>query len=254
MTEKNIDTKTDIILPSAQELLEAGVHLGHRTSRWHPKMEQYIFASKNNVHIFDLEKTISKLTEALNFMKGVLRRGGMILFVGTKPVAKAAVKEAARELEMPYVLERWLGGTLTNFKTITKRLQYLKRLEDEEKSGAWEKFTKKEVLQLKREMTKLNQQLEGIRSLVRLPDAVFVADAKADDIAVREAKRMKIPVVGICDTNIDPTPINYPVPANDDASSSLKVLMGAIVANLKGVEPLAPQEKNKGEEKTGANS
>lgn len=247
MTEKNTDNKNNIILPSAHELLEAGAHLGHRTSRWHPKMGQYIFSSKNNVYIFDLEKTLTKMEEALVFMRGVLRRGGTILFVGTKPVAKAAIKEAARELEMPYVSERWLGGTLTNFKTITKRLQYLKRLEDDEKSGAWEKYTKKECLQLKREMIKLNHQLEGIRNLIRLPDVVFVADAKADSIAVREAKRMKIPVVGICDTNVDPTPVNYPIPANDDASSSLKVLMGAIVANLKGVESAAPQEKNKEE-------
>jgi len=228
----------ELELPSAEQLLEAGVHFGHKTSRWHPKMEQYIFGTRNDVHIFDLEKTLKKLEEAIVFMKSVLARSGLILFIGTKPAAKSIVREAAQELNLPYVSGRWLGGTLTNFKTISKRLQYLKNLEEEEKSGAWGKYVKKEKLQLQKKMAKLNQQLAGIRNLIRLPDIIFVADVKVDNIAVREAKRTGIPVVAICDTNIDPSVIDYPIPANDDATPSLKIIMNTIVQNLKEVKPI----------------
>lgn len=230
-------SKEQVKLPTAQELLEAGVHFGHKTSRWHPKMEQYIFGIRNDVHIFDLEKTLAKIEQAIIFMKGVLARGGWILFVGTKPAAKSIVKEAAKELEMPYVFERWLGGTLTNFKTVIKRLQYLKSLEEEEKTGVWEKYVKKEKLQLQKKMAKLNKQLEGIKNLIRLPEAVFAADVKVDNIALREAKRVGIPVVAICDTNVDPSLVDYVIPANDDATPALKIIINAIVQNLKGVKP-----------------
>lgn len=231
-------SKEQVKLPTAQELLEAGVHFGHKKSRWHPKMEQYIFGIRNDVHIFDLEKTLAKIEQALIFMKGVLMRGGWILFVGTKPAAKSIVKEAAKELEMPYVSERWLGGTLTNFKTVIKRLQYLKNLEEEEKTGVWEKYVKKEKLQLQKKMAKLNKQLEGIKNLIRLPEAVFVADIKVDNIALREAKRVGIPVVAICDTNVDPSLVDYVIPANDDATPALKIIINAIVQNLKEVKPI----------------
>ena len=234
------DEKNAIIevnLPSAVELIEAGVHFGHKTASWHPKMEQYIFGARNGVHIFDAAKTLKKLGETLFFMGRVLANGGKILFVGTKPAAKAIVRETAKELNMPYVVDRWLGGTMTNYKPISKRIQYLKQLEEEHQTGQWDKFTKKEQLMLRRKMEKLQGQLAGIRDLSKLPEVVFVSDVKVDNIAVREAKITKVPVVAICDTNMDPTIIDYVIPANDDATSSLKMIMGAIVNNLKNVKP-----------------
>lgn len=252
-TEARLDVSParqgELKLPSAEQLLEAGVHFGHKTSRWHPKMEPYIFGVRNDVHIFDLEKTLKKLEEAIIFMQSVLARSGSILFVGTKPAAKSIVREAAQELNLPYVSGRWLGGTLTNFKTISKRLQYLKNLEEEEKSGAWEKYVKKEKLQLQKKMAKLNEQLAGIRNLIRLPDAIFVADVKVDNIAVREAKRTGIPVVAICDTNVDPSAIDYPIPANDDATPALKIIMDTVVKNLKDVKPAEIKEEKQNQNK-----
>jgi len=244
LDQQNNEQKTDVKLPTPHELLEAGVHSGHRTSRWHPKMEQYIFGAKNGVHIFDLDKTLKKLEESAVFLKGVLSRGGMILFVGTKPAAKSTVQEAAETLGMPYVVKRWLGGTLTNYKTIRKRLDYYLTLEEQEKTGGWDKFIKKERTQLKKKLNKLHDQLEGIRKLSRLPQALFVADIKEDNIAVREARKAGIPVVAICDTNMDPTSADYIIPANDDAASSIKKLVETLVENLKDVKPveIAPEK------------
>ncbi len=239
MPEEKISIQSiEIKLPSAQELVEAGVHFGHKTSRWHPKMEQYIFGSRNGIHIFDIAKTIKKMEEALLFMGRVLANGGVILFVGTKPAAKAIVREAAKELNMPFVVDRWLGGTMTNFKTISKRIQYLKELEEQQKTGQWDKFIKKERLVLQRKMDKLQGQLAGIRNLIKLPEAIFVSDVKLDNIAVREAKIMKIPVVAICDTSTNPAMVDFVIPANDDATSSLKILLATITENLKGVKPM----------------
>lgn len=235
--EKSSIQSIEVKLPSAQEMVEAGVHFGHKTSRWHPKMEQYIFGSRNGIHIFDIAKTLKKMEEALVFMGRVLANGGAILFVGTKPAAKAIVREAAKELNMPFVVDRWLGGTMTNFKTISKRIQYLKELEDQQKANQWDKFIKKERLVLQRKMAKLQGQLAGIRNLTKLPEAIFVSDVKVDNIAVREAKKIKIPVVAICDTDTDPAMVDFVIPANDDASSCLKILMAAIVDNLKNVKP-----------------
>jgi len=245
--QQKTQKEEELKFPSAQELLEAGVHFGHKTSRWHPKMEQYIFTTKSDIHIFDLEKTLNKLAEALNFMKSVTAKGGMIVFVGTKPVTKKFIKETAQILNMPYATERWLGGTLTNFKTITKRLQYYRELTEQKAAGGWEKYIKKERVQLQKKLTKLEKQLEGIKSLARMPDALFAADVKADNLAVREAKKMRIPVIAICDTNADPSVIDYVIPANDDASSSLKILMETIVNNLKDIKPVAAiaEKKNK---------
>lgn len=230
------DIKIEVKLPTAQELLEAGVHFGHRTSAWHPKMEQYIFTSRNNVHIFDLEKTIKKMGEALAFLKETAARGGKIIFVGQKPAAKALIKEIAQKLDMPYVNERWLGGTITNFKTIAKRINYYRDLENQQATGDWEKYTKKEKLELQRKLAKLDRQLSGIRELNRLPQAIFVCDVKADNIAVREANKTGIPVAAITDTNIDPTGIDYVIPANDDAASSIKKILDAVYENLKDVK------------------
>lgn len=234
--EQKTQPESDLKLPSAQELLEAGVHFGHRTSRWHPKMAPYIFGIRNNVHIFDLEKTLKKLAEALIFMKGVIERGGKIIFVGTKPAAKGVVREAAQALSQPYVIERWLGGTLTNFKTITKRLEYLRELEEQQNSGVWQDYTKKERLQQQKKLAKLLKQLAGIKDLTVLPLALLVTDTKIDSLAIREAKRRQIPVVAICDTNSDPLAVDYVIPANDDATSSLKILLETITQNLRGVK------------------
>lgn len=237
MTEE----KTSIIevnLPSAEKMVEAGVHFGHKTSSWHPKMAPYIFGARNGIHVFDMEKTLKKMEESLTFMARVLANGGKVLFVGTKPAAKAIIVSSAVELNLPYVANRWLGGTLTNYKTISKRIQYLKELEEQKKTGQWDKFTKKERLVLQRKMEKLQSQLAGIRDLVKLPEAVFVTDVKVDNIAVREAKRMNIPVVAICDSNMDPRGIEYLIPANDDAVSSLKILLATITDNLKTVKPV----------------
>jgi len=242
MTEKTVaDIKKDVILPSAQELLEAGVHFGHKTSRWHPKMEQYIFSNRNGIHVFDLEKTSKKLEEAINFLTRVASHGGLIVFVGTKPAARAIVKEAALEIGTPFVCDRWIGGILTNFKTLNKRIQYLTSLEEQQKTGQWDKFTKKEQLQLRKKMEKLQMRFQGVRNLNKLPEALFATDVKADNIAIREAKKIKIPVVSICDTNMNPSLIDYVIPANDDASSSLKILVNTIAANLKNAKKVAPE-------------
>ena len=219
-------------MPSAQELLEAGVHFGHRTSAWHPKMEPYIFGVKQNIHIIDLAKTLQKLEEALVFLSEVLGRGGQILLVGTKPAAKEIIKETAEKLGMPYVKERWLGGTLTNFKTIAKRIEYYHHLIEQQKSGELAKYTKKERLHLERKLAKLDRQLFGIRNLNKIPQALLVASPKADNTAVREAIRLKVPVVALVDTNTDPTTINYMIPANDDAASSLRKIFEIISDNL----------------------
>ena len=228
--EKN--TTIEVKLPSAEQIVEAGVHFGHKTSSWHPKMEQYIFGARNGIHVFDAAKTLKKMEEALFFMGRVLSNGGTILFVGTKPAAKAIVREAAKELGMPYVVDRWLGGTMTNYKTISKRIHYLKELEEQHQTGQWDKFSKKEQLMLRRKMEKLQGQLVGIRDLNKLP----------------EANKIKIPVVAICDTNMNPTAIDYVIPANDDASSSLKLLMGTIVSNLKNVKPAVKMAEKKEKE------
>ena len=243
MTEKTVaDIKKDVILPSAQELLEAGVHFGHKTSRWHPKMEQYIFSARNSIHVFDLEKTSKKLEEAINFLTRVASHGGLIVFVGTKPAARAIVKAAAQEIGTPFVSDRWIGGTLTNFKTINKRIQYLTSLEEQQRTGQWDKFTKKEQLQLRKKMEKLQLRFQGVRNLNKLPEALFATDVKADNIAIREAKKIKIPVVAICDTNMNPGLIDYVIQANDDASSSLKIIINTIAANLKKAQKVAEVE------------
>lgn len=242
MTEKtSADIKKDVILPSAQELLEAGVHFGHKTSRWHPKMEQYIFSTRNSIHIFDLEKTSKKLEEAINFLTRVASHGGLIVFVGTKPAARAIIKAAALEIGTPFVSDRWIGGILTNFKTLNKRIQYLTSLEEQQKTGQWDKFTKKEQLMLRKKMEKLQMRFQGVRNLNKLPEALFATDVKADNIAIREAKKIKIPVVAICDTNMNPSLIDYVIPANDDASSSLKIIVDTIAANLKNTKKVVPE-------------
>jgi small subunit ribosomal protein S2 len=232
-SQKSESQNIEKILPSLEEMLKAGVHFGHRTSKWNPKMEPYIFTVRNNVHIIDLEKTREKLAEALKFIQEIKKKKGVIIFVGTKVSAKEITRKMAEECKMPYVVERWIGGTLTNFKVISQRLEYFRELEKKKKSGELEKYTKKEQHEFTIELQKLNQQFGGIKEMTKLPDALLVVDTRKEKLAVKEARMKEIPVVGLCDTNADPTLVDYPIPTNDDAISSLKLILGAIVEVLK---------------------
>ena len=226
-------TTKEIKLPSLEEMADAGVHFGHRTSRWNPKMEPYIFGVRNNVHIIDLEKTYEKLKEAVEFLKKMKKQKKTVLFVGTRVNAKEITKEMATKCNMPYVNERWLGGTITNFDEISKRLEYFRDLEKKMKSGELDKYTKKERHEFNVELLRLEEKFGGIKNMTKLPDALIVLNVKHDALAVKEAKRKGIPVVGLCDTNADPTSVDYPIPCNDDASSSLKLIVGVLVEALK---------------------
>jgi len=240
MTDKKTKTKVkkkpqDIekILPSLDEMLKAGVHFGHRISKWNPQMEPYIFTNRNNVHIIDLEKTREKLNEALKFIQKIKDKKGVILFVGTKVSAKEITRQIAEKCQMPYVNERWLGGTLTNFKVISQRLEHFRDLEDKKKKGELKKYTKKEQHQFGVELQKLEKQFGGIKEMTKLPEALLVVDVQKEKLAVKEAKMKGIPIIGLCDTNSDPSAIDYPIPVNDDAITSLKLILGTIVKVLR---------------------
>lgn len=215
-----------------KEMLEAAVHFGHKTQKWNPKMKQYIYGSKNGVHIFDLEKSKDCLEKALDFIKRSTSSGKTILFVSTKPQSAHLLVEAAEACRMPYVVHKWMGGLLTNFNTIKQRIRYFKNLKEQEKNGDFDKYTKKEASELRKTITKLETALGGVRDLDALPDAVFVVDALRDRIAVNEAHKMKIPVIGIVDSNSDPDFIDYPVPGNDDAVKSLTYLIGKVKSGI----------------------
>ncbi len=215
-------------LVTMKELLEAGVHFGHRTRRWHPKMRPYIFTERNGIHIIDLQQTISRLEEACEKVKEVASEGGKILFVGTKKQAQESIALAAESCGMPYVNERWLGGTLTNFRTIRRRIDYLINLEARHARGDFEGLPKKEALGIEREIARLNQRLGGIKEMLRLPDMVFIVDIRREDIAVKEAHRLGVPIVAVVDTNCDPDPIDFVIPANDDAIRAIKLICGKI--------------------------
>jgi small subunit ribosomal protein S2 len=207
-----------------KELLEAGVHFGHRVKRWHPKMRSYIFTERNGIHIIDIQQTIKRLEEATELIGEDISGGGMLLFVGTKKQAKENLAEAAVRCGMPYVNERWLGGTLTNFRTIRQRIDYLLDLEHRFEQGEFQKLTKKEILSLERKMDKLNRRLGGIKGMDRLPSLVFITDMRREQIAVKEANKLGIPILAMVDTNCDPTPIDLVIPANDDAIRSIKLI------------------------------
>ena len=213
---------------SMKQLLEAGVHFGHQTRRWNPKMARYIFTERNGIYILDLQKTVRKVDEAYNFVRSVAEEGKSILFVGTKKQAQEAIKEEALRAEMYYVNERWLGGMLTNFQTIQKRVNRLKELEAMEADGTFEVLTKKEVIGLRHEMEKLERYLGGIKDMRKLPGALFIVDPRKERIAVAEARKLNIPIVAIVDTNCDPDEIDYPIPGNDDAIRAVKLLTGAM--------------------------
>ena len=209
---------------SMKQLLEAGVHFGHQTRRWNPKMAPYIFTERNGIYIIDLQKTVKKVDEAYDFLRSVAEEGKSILFVGTKKQAQEAVKEEALKSGMFYVNERWLGGMMTNFATIRKSINRLKELEAMEEDGTFEVLSKKEVLALKREQEKLEKSLGGIKDMEELPGALFIVDPRKERIAVAEAKKLNIPIVAIVDTNCDPDEIDYVIPGNDDAIRAVNLL------------------------------
>lgn len=208
-----------------REMLEAAVHFGHQTQKWNPKMRKFLYGSKNGVHIFDLEKTQEYLEKALDYLKRSAAAGKVILFVSTKPQAAHLIREAAEATKMPYVIHKWLGGLLTNFSTMKQRIRYFRTLKEQEKSGDFQKYTKKEASELRKKIEKLEAALGGVRELDRLPDVIFLADVVRDRIVVKEANKMKVPVVGITDSNADPDGIAHPIPANDDAIKSLTYLI-----------------------------
>ncbi len=220
---------------SMRQMLEAGVHFGHQTRYWNPKMGAYIFGHRNKIHIMNLDKTLPMYKEAMNFMGSLAANGGKILFVGTKRAASETIKEEATRCGMPYVNHRWLGGMLTNFKTIKQRIKRLKDLEAMFEDGTIERFNKKEALGLRREMEKLDRSLGGIKDMNSLPDVLFVIDTGHEDIAVAEARKLGIPVVGVVDTNNNPDPIDYVIPGNDDAIRAIQLyVQGAAAAVLEG--------------------
>ena len=209
---------------SMKQLLEAGVHFGHQTRRWNPKMAKYIFTERNGIYIIDLQKTVKKVDEAYNFIRETAQNGGTILFVGTKKQAQEAMKEEATRCNQFYVNERWLGGMMTNFKTIQKRVARLRQLEKMEEDGTFDVLPKKEVLGLRHEMEKLNKNLGGIKDMKKLPAALFVVDPRKEHIAVLEARKLNIPIVATVDTNCDPDEVDYVIPANDDAIRAVRLL------------------------------
>ncbi|MCL8208719.1 MAG: 30S ribosomal protein S2 [Actinomycetia bacterium] len=222
---------------SMKQLLEAGVHFGHQTRRWNPKMKPYIFTERNGIYIIDLQKTVRKVEEAYAFMREVGASGGHVLFVGTKKQAQDAVAEEAQRSGQFYVNQRWLGGILTNFVTIKRRIRRLAELKQQEADGAWQRLPKKEVSRLQREKDKLAKYLGGIEGMRELPQAVFIVDPRKEHIAVTEARKMKIPIVAIVDTNCDPDEVDYVIPGNDDAIRAVRLLTSKMAdAILEGRE------------------
>lgn len=222
---------------SVKSLLEAGVHFGHQTHRWNPKMAPYIFGERGGVHIIDLEQTLGYVYDAQKKVRETVAADGTVLFVGTKRQGKDSIEAAAKRAGMPYVTERWLGGMLTNWNTISGRLKLLERLAEEKEKGAWDHFPKKEIARKNEELERLTMLLGGIRTLDRVPDLLFIADVVREDLALNEAKRLGIPVIGVLDSNADPRNIEYPLPANDDAVRAIAIIADTIAdAAIEGVK------------------
>lgn len=211
-------------VPELLEMLKAGVHFGHQSSKKNPKMDEYVYTQRSQISIIDLEQTAKKLQEALNFAKKIASEGGVILFIASKKQAKSIVEEAAKSCSMPYITSRWLGGTFTNFGNIVKLPKKLKELEEKQKTGEFAKYTKKEQLNFSREVDRLKEMVEGIKEMPKLPDAVYVVDIKKEKTAVTESNSKGIPIVAITDTNVNPSKIKYPIPANDDAVKSIEMI------------------------------
>ena len=236
---------------SMNYLLEAGVHFGHQKRRWNPKMKEYIYTTRDDIYIIDLQKTVKKMEEAYEAMKEIAANGGKFLFVGTKKQAQEAAEESAVRTNMYFVNERWLGGTLTNFKTIRSRIRRMEEIETMEKDGTFEALPKKEVIQIKKEYDKLVKNLRGIREMKRMPQAMIIVDPRKEEIAIKEARILGIPVFGIVDTNCDPDMVDYVIPGNDDAVRSVKLIIGALtnaIAEVNGnevIDYISEEDKNK---------
>ena len=232
--------------PEAEEMIKAGIHMGHAKSKNHPAMRPYLFGIRNNISVIDVFKTKEKLTEALEFLKNLSSQNGLILFVGTRPASRTAIKEAAEETSMPYVTERWIGVTITNFKVISQRVVYMERLEQEKVTGEFEKYTKKEKMLRENELNNLRKSFDGLRRLKKLPDALFVVDVLEDATALREAKRKNIPVVALADTNVNVDLIDWPIPSSDDALPAIRYMVqrikNAILEGKKSFNAKPPAE------------
>ena len=231
---------------TVKQLLEAGAHFGHQTSRWNPRMKNFIFTKRNGIHIIDLEKTARLLTQACDFIRTTVSEGGTLLFVGTKKQAQNTIEEESKRCGMYYVNQRWLGGTLTNFATIQSRIDYLVRLEDQKAKGEFSRLPKKEASKLDEEIIRLNRQLGGIKEMTKLPNLLFIVDPTKDRIALLEAKRMSIPVAAICDTNCNPDELDVIIPANDDAIRAVKLICTKIADAIiegKGIQVVVPKEE-----------
>ncbi|HEX6286222.1 MAG TPA: 30S ribosomal protein S2 [Acidimicrobiia bacterium] len=226
-----------------KQLLEAGVHFGHQTRRWDPKMRPYIYGERNGIHIVDLRQTVTQVADAIEFVKQIAIDGGSVLFIGTKKQAQSAVEEAARRSGMPFVNYRWLGGMLTNFATIQKRVYYMRELRRLEDTGELNARPKKERLKLRRELEKLEQNLGGVSEMTRLPDAVFIVDVNTEETAVREADRLGIPIIALVDTNSDPDPVDYVIPGNDDAIRAADLIASALADAIVEGKEIASKKK-----------
>lgn len=229
---KEINMK-ELTLPSLEELLKKGVHFGHKTNKRHPKMSPFIFTKRNGIHVIDLEQTVIQLKKALTFVAKIAEKNGNILFIGSKKQAKSIIKEAADNAAMPYVIGRWLGGTFTNFYNIVRLTQKMEKLEKDKEDGTWDRYTKKEQVTFAKQLAKLEDTVGGMRKLKQLPSAVFVVDIKKEKTAVAEANKMKVPVIAITDTNVNPELVQYAIPANDDAVKSIEVITNLISETIK---------------------
>lgn len=219
---------------SLLELLKSGAHFGHKASRWNPKMKPFIFTVRNNIHIIDLEKTRANLQKAASFAEEIAKKGGTILFVATKRQLRSIVRKQAEECGMPFIDLRWLGGTFTNFKTIQRTIRKLEKLQQRKDSSDFEqKYTKKERLLIEREIEKLTKLFDGLKNMKRIPQAVFIADVHHDNIALTEARKMKVPIIAITDTNTDPSLVDYPIPANDDSTAAVELITAIISTSIK---------------------
>lgn len=220
-------------IPSLVEMLKAGMHFGHQTSKWHPAMRPYIYTTRQGIHILDLEKTAVELHRALVFIRELVAAGGQILFTGLKKQADSVIREAAEATNMPYIIERWLGGVFTNWGVISKLIQRFEKLSADKASGAWAQYTKKEQIELQKDLDRLQLTVGGIRHMTKLPEAVFLVGVKEGKNAIREANKVKVPIIGMVDTDTNPKMIQYVIPANDDALRSIKLVVDLVVAAIK---------------------
>ena len=227
-------------MPTILELLQAGVHFGHQKGRWHPKMKEYIFTERGGVHIIDLEKTLIKLEEATDFLRNIAQKGGVVLFVGTKKQGQKMIKKYADESGMPYIIERWIGGLFTNFSNVGKLVKKYRKLKEEMASGALAKYTKKEQVDFNKEIERLGKFVGGLGDMRKIPEAVIILDAKKEKTAIVEARKKGVPIVGFCDSNINPELFDYPIPANDDAVKSIDLITGLLAEAI--LEGKAKQE------------